>query len=487
MSWFLGRQRLLFYAGFLKIGSPSFLRPTTLFDLYPPSRPAVALNHSRLSSRDAAIFGQGLLGPLFIDSTSVCSAIAAQDHQAAMSAPASTAQVSTVPAAPTVPVSTARATTPAVTSVAATSNLVPTTTRTSTRRHRTTTITSASSVFPTVVPYDPAEERQADSHRTNKILIGIFTGFGVIFFGLVAFQLFRCYKRRRNRHAPLPPPREVQGGFHSRAVSLYKEHPTEFGRPPSMSMRHGSGSGLITPSVRSNAPSMDIRADENGRRSSDPSRAPGDMSRDDSPDNSLTGPALVPNDEEMGRRRSPLGSRSESPANLSPPRPPSQAQVNPRPDPRARTSRPNSAVGGQRVSSHGAPPGAMNRNSAYDPNRRSSFYSTGNRGAPHSAHARERVGLVMPQPLAPEASSYAFNSRQDGIDSAQGSTWGSRAGSEQDHNQALIPPRGPRPDSWVASAHSSTSLSDTPVSDAPSQKDGSIPRGRDRASRAEIV
>ncbi|CAE6470224.1 unnamed protein product [Rhizoctonia solani] len=395
-----------------------------------------------------------------------------------MSVPASTTRVSTAPVVSTVPVSTARATTRIGTSIAATS-LIPSTT--TSRRQRTTTITTASSIIPTVVPYDPAEERQADSHQTNKILIGIFSGFGVILFALLAFQLLRCYKRRyKNKDVPLPPPRESQLGFHSR-VSMYKEYPSDFSRPPSMMMRHdGSGSGLVTPSVRSNAPSMDIRADESGRRSNDPSRAPGDISRDDSPDNSLTGPPLVPNDEEMGRRRSPLGSRSGSPANLSQPRPPSQAQVNPRPDPRARTARPTSAGAGQRHSTYGA----SNRNSTYDPNRRSSLYAPGNRGAPH---VRERLGLVMPQPLAPEVSNYVTNTRHD---TPPGSRWGSRgnlaSGSEQDRNQTLVPPRGPRPDSWVVNTHSSTSLSDTPVSDAPSQKDGNLPRGRDRASRAEM-
>ncbi|KDN50342.1 hypothetical protein RSAG8_01678, partial [Rhizoctonia solani AG-8 WAC10335] len=205
-----------------------------------------------------------------------------------MSAPATTTRVSTAPVVSTAPASTApastpRATTPVATSLAATSSLIPSTTHRSTHRQRTTTITSASSVFPTVVPYDPAEERQADSHRTNKILIGIFSGFGVILLGLVAFQLFRCYKRRyRSKNARLPPPREGQLGFHSRAVSMYKEYPADFSRPQSMTMRHGSGSGLITPSVRSNAPSMDIRVDESGRRGSGPSRAPEHPSRDDS-------------------------------------------------------------------------------------------------------------------------------------------------------------------------------------------------------------
>ncbi|KAH7345155.1 hypothetical protein B0J17DRAFT_624370 [Rhizoctonia solani] len=409
-----------------------------------------------------------------------------------MSAPATTTRASTVPVASSAPaVSTAPvASSVPVTTAQLTTTPIPNTTsasRTSTRRHRTTTITSASSVFPTVVPYDPAEERQADSHRTNKILIGIFSGFGVILLGLVAFQLFRCYKRRyRKKGMPLPPPRESQPGFYSRAVSMYKEYPADFSRPPSMAMRNGSGSGLVTPSVRSNAPSMDIKADETGRRNSDHSRVPEHISRDDSPDNSLTGPALVPNDEEAGRRRSPLGSRSGSPANLSPPRPPSQAQVNTRPDPRARTARPNSTVVGQRQSSYGAPPSSMNRNSTYDPNRRSSLHATGHRGAPH---ARERVGLVMPQPLAPEASSYALSGRHD---SPQGSPWGSRGnltGSEQDHSQTLAPPRAHRPDSWVVNAHSPTaSLHDSPVTDAPSppQKDGTLPRGRDRTSRAEI-
>ncbi|KAF8741682.1 BAR protein, partial [Rhizoctonia solani] len=395
-----------------------------------------------------------------------------------------TASIMSVPVTSQVP-------TAPVTSAIASTSIVPTTTsRPSTRRHRTTTITSASSVFPTVVPYDPAEERQADSHRTNKILIGIFTGFGVILLGLVAFQLFRCYKRRyKNKDTPLPPPRETGLGYHSRAVSMYKESPSDFSRPPSMMMRHGSGSNLISPSLRSNTPSTDIKVDEVGRRSSDPSRAPG---REDSPDNSLTGSALVPNDDELGRRRSPLGSRSQSPSNLSVPRPPSQAQV--RLDSQARMARPNSVMLNQRTSHLGAPnPG--NRNSTYDPSRRSSYYASGNRGAPHSPHARDRVGLMMPQPLAPELFNYALSGRHDmGLDFAQGSSWGSRgnlaSGSEQDHNQTLAPPRVARPDSWVGNSHSSTpSLTDSPVkSDAPlpPPKESSLSRGRDRASRTEV-
>ncbi|QRW18985.1 actin-associated protein [Rhizoctonia solani] len=351
-----------------------------------------------------------------------------------------------------VPVTSQVPTAPVTSAIASTSIVPTTTSRSSTRRHRTTTITSASSVFPTVVPYDPAEERQADSHRT-KILIGIFTGFGVILLGLVAFQLFRCYKRRyKNKDTPLPPPRET-------------------GRPPSMMMRHGSGSNLISPSLRSNTPSTDIKVDEVGRRSSDPSRAPG---REDSPDNSLTGSALVPNDDELGRRRSPLGSRSQSPSNLSVPRPPSQAQV--RLDSQARIARPNSVMLNQRTSHLGAPnPG--NRNSTYDPSRRSSYYASGNR-AP-----------------GPELFNYALSGRHDmGLDFAQGSSWGSRgnlaSGSEQDHNQTLAPPRVARPDSWVGNSHSSTpSLTDSPVkSDAPlpPPKESSLSRGRDRASRTEV-
>lgn len=389
-----------------------------------------------------------------------------------------------------VPVTSQVPTAPVTSAIASTSIVPTTTSRSSTRRHRTTTITSASSVFPTVVPYDPAEERQADSHRTNKILIGIFTGFGVILLGLVAFQLFRCYKRRyKNKDTPLPPPRETGLGYHSRAVSMYKESPSDFSRPPSMMMRHGSGSNLISPSLRSNTPSTDIKVDEVGRRSSDPSRAPG---REDSPDNSLTGSALVPNDDELGRRRSPLGSRSQSPSNLSVPRPPSQAQV--RLDSQARIARPNSVMLNQRTSHLGAPnPG--NRNSTYDPSRRSSYYASGNRGAPHSPHARDRVGLMMPQPLAPELFNYALSGRHDmGLDFAQGSSWGSRgnlaSGSEQDHNQTLAPPRVARPDSWVGNSHSSTpSLTDSPVkSDAPlpPPKESSLSRGRDRASRTEV-
>ncbi|CAE6518178.1 unnamed protein product [Rhizoctonia solani] len=404
-----------------------------------------------------------------------------------MSAPATTTRASTA-VAPTVPAaSTALATTrvassAAATSIVATPALSASTfqtsarTRTGTRRH-TTTITSASSAIPTVVPFSPEEERQADSRQTNKILIGIFTSLGVIFLGVIAFQLFRCYKRRyRKKGTPLPPPREGQIGFSSRAVSMYKDS-----RPASVMMHHGSGSGLVASSVRSNAPSMEIRVDETGRRN-DPSRDPGHISRDDSPDNSLTGPALAPNDEELGLRRSPLGSRSHSPANLSSSRPPSQGQGSSRPEAHTRTARSNSASANQRHSHYGSH--GSNRNSTYDASRRSSFYAAGNRGAPHSPHARERVGLMMPQPLAPEAFSYALNGRQDA--ESRGNL---PAGSEQDLNQPLAPPRFPRPDSWVVSSHSSLSnLNDSPItSDAPSppQKDGTLPRGRDRTSRAE--
>ncbi|KAG8690581.1 hypothetical protein FRC11_010648 [Ceratobasidium sp. 423] len=401
-----------------------------------------------------------------------------------MSAPASTTRASTAPVASTVhAASTAPATSRAASSAAPTSIVATparssstfqtsTQTRTGTRQH-TTTITSNSSAIPTIVPFSPEEERQADSRQTNKILIGIFTSFGVILLGLLAFQLFRCYKRRyRKKGMPPPPPREAQVGYHSRAVSMYKEYPS---RPGSMMMQHGSGSGLIAPSLRSNAPSMEIRVDETGRRSNDPSRDPGHITRDDSPNNSLTGSPLALNDEELGLRRSPLGSRSHSPTNMSPSRPSSQGQGSLRPEARTRTARSNSASVNQRHSyfgSHGS-----NRNSTYDSNRRSSFYAAGNRGAPHSAHARERVGLVMPQPLAPEAFSYAQNGRQD-----MSSRSNLAAGSEQDHNQPLAPPRFARPDSWVVSSHSSLpNMNDSPVaSDAPSppQKDGTLPRGR---------
>lgn len=138
------------------------------------------------------------------------------------------------------------------------------------------------------------------------------------------------------------------------------------------------------------------------------------------------------------------------------------------------TAHSNSASANQRHSNFGST--GSNRNSTYDPTRRSSFYASGNRGAPHSAHARERVGLVMPQPLAPEVSNYA---RQD-----IGSRSNLGTGSEQDHT--LAPPRVARPDSWVVSAHSSLpNLNDSPTSDAPSQKNGTLPRGRDRTARAE--
>lgn len=370
--------------------------------------------------------------------------------------------------------------------------------RSTTRRARTTTASATPTPTQTFVPFDASSERRADSQRTNNILIGIFTGLGVILLGVVAFQLLRCYKRRRKSNStPLPPPREgtmSQLGYrHSRGVSMYKEFSAaEFGRPPSM-MKHASGSGFVdTPSVRSNAASMEkLGADEPRRTSSDPRRSTGQIPREASPDNSLVDSTIVdstpaPTDEEMGRRLSPLGSRSDSPSNLSLPRPPSQAQV-PRPESRARYPRPNSVASTTRHS-YLAPSwqyGSAQRNSVHGSLRPTSYYASGNHGAPHSPHARDRVGLVMPQPLAPELFNYALSGRHDmGLDFTQGG-WGSHGNlaNPQDSNSTLPPPTHARTDSWAGQSQTPSS-SDSPLtSDAPA-KDGSLPRGR--SSRPEI-
>lgn len=352
------------------------------------------------------------------------------------------------------------------TSVAPVSSQVVSTSRSTTRRSRTTTASVTSTPTPTVVPYDASSERHADSQRTNKILIGVFTGFGVIFLGLIAFQLFRCYKRRhKSNKTPLPPPREgamSQLAYrHSRAVSMYKEFPAaDFSPPPSMMMRHGSGSGFIeTPSVRSNAPSMEkLRVDEPARRSSDPRRSTSQIPRESSPDNSLVDSTLVdstiaPTDEEAGRRLSPLGSRSQSPSNVSLPRPPSQAQSQARPESRARYPRPNSVASTSRHSHLGPgwQHGSMHRNSVHGSLRPTSYYASGNHGAPHTPHARKSVGLVMPQPLAPELFNYALGGRHNmELDFMQGA-WGSHGNlaNAQDSTQTLAPPRRIRTDSWV--------------------------------------
>jgi hypothetical protein len=248
-----------------------------------------------------------------------------------------------------------------------------------------------------------------------------------------------------------------QLGYRHSRISVYKEYPTpDFSRPPSMMMRHGSDTGLIpTPSVRSNAPSMEaLKPGDQTRKSSDPTRNP---FHGDSPDTSLSGPLVVPIDEEMGRRPSPLGSRSESPSNLSVPRPRSQGQVHPRPESRVRIPRPHSAASTSRHSQLGPSSrhGSMVRNSMHEL-KRVSYYADGNHGAPHTPHARERVGLVMPQPLAPELFNYALGGRHDmGLDFMQGA-WGSRRhlAGEQDPNQPPAPPQRARPDSWVGNCTS---------------------------------
>ena len=360
-------------------------------------------------------------------------------------------------------------------------------TATSTRRPRTSTRRSAHSSTltptPTVAPYDANAERHADSQRTNKILIGVFTGIGVIFLGLIAFQLLRCYKRRRHaKSVSLPPPRDpmAQVGYRqSRAVSMYKDYPTPgISRPQSTVFRDGSASGFFaTPSVGSTAPSMErLKADESGRLSTDLIRSPFQAPHEDSPDNSRAGSAIIPTDEEIGLRSSPLGSRSQSPSNPSMPR---------RPESRARYPRPNSVASTARHS-HLNTPNWQNRSSMHGSARPGSYYASGNHGAPHTQHARERVGLVMPQPLAPELFNYALGGRHDmGLDFTQGA-WGSgqHLANGQDLNPPLAAPMRTRTDSWVGNSHipsNSPSASDEPV---PPPKDQSIPRGR--SSRPEI-
>ncbi|KAF8604996.1 hypothetical protein BDV93DRAFT_543599 [Ceratobasidium sp. AG-I] len=406
--------------------------------------------------------------------------------------------VPTTAALPTTTAAAAPTVAPVISTAVAVSSQPRTT---STRRHRTTTVTS---VLPTTTPYDATAERRADTQRTNRILIGIFSSLGVIVLGLVAFQLFRRYKRRQNSNrAPLPPPRKStmsQLGYrNSRGVSMYAEFPTpDFSRPPSATLHKGhsfgSASGFIN-SVHSNAASAEkLAAEDTGPRSAE-GLSPGHAARESTSDNSITGAALAANnDEEMGRRLSPLGSRSQSPSGLTPPRPASQAQSSRRPDSRNMHPRPSSVASSSRHAHLNTPAWqAGQRNSAYGAPNRSSYYGNGNRGAPHSPHARERVGLMMPQPLAPELFNYALSGRHDmGLDFSQGA-WGSQ-GNLPKGGDASLPSSGSglqraRTDSWVAPDHAPlanegrSSTSDAPP--PPPRKDGSLPRGR--SSRPEIA
>ncbi|KAG8690749.1 hypothetical protein FRC09_011859 [Ceratobasidium sp. 395] len=276
----------------------------------------------------------------------------------------------------------------------------------------------------------------------------------------------------------------------SRGVSMYGDYPTsDLSRPPSVlklnDQSFGSRSAFVgTPSVRSNAASTDmLGVDEAAKKSAELLPRPGHAARESTSDNSISGSPMAPNDEEMGRRLSPLGSRSQSPANISPPRPPSQAQLHPRPESRSRHPRPNSAASTSRHSflNAGSWQHGPQRHSSYGNPNRNSYYAAGNYGAPHSPHVRERVGLVMPQPLAPELFNYALSGRHDmGLDFMQGA-WGSQGNLAQGgSSQSLAPPRRARTDSWVARGHNS-SPNDSPSASAapiPPPKDGSLPRGR---------
>lgn len=272
----------------------------------------------------------------------------------------------------------------------------------------------------------------------------------------------------------------AQTGYRqSRAVSMYKDYPTPgLSRPQSTVFRGGSASGFFaTPSVGSTAPSMEkLKVDESGRLSLDQARSPFQGPHEDSPDNSRAGSVVIPNDEEVGLRSSPLGSRSQSPSNPSIPR---------RPESRARYPRPNSVASTARHSQLNAP-NWQHRNSVHGSARPGSYYASGNRGAPHTQHARERVGLVMPQPLAPELFNYALGGRHDmGLDFTQGA-WDGRQNpaNGQDLNPPMAPSLRTRTDSWVGKSHTPTdspSASDEPV---PPPKDQSLPRGR--TSRPDI-
>jgi len=359
---------------------------------------------------------------------------------------------------------------------------------TSSRRHRTSTVVVSRT--PTPTPYDASAERRADTQRTNKILIGIFSSLGVIVLGIVAFQLFKCYKRRhRSNSVPLPPPRKSSmsqlGYGNSRAASMYAEFPTpDFSRPASAMLHKGnsfgSASGFIN-SVHSNSASVEkLGAEDTGPKSAEGPRSPGRAPRESTSDKSITGTALATNnDEEMGRRLSPLGSRSHSPSGLTTPRPASQAQSFRRPESRNMYTRPNSVASSSRHAYLNTPAWqAGQRNSAYGAPNRSSYYGSGNHGAPHSPHARDRVGLMMPQPLAPELFNYALSGRHDmGLDFSRGA-WGSQ-GNLAKREDASLPSSGSglkraRTDSWVAPDRSLTS----DVAPPPPQKDTSLPRGR---------
>ncbi|KAG9100827.1 hypothetical protein FS749_012546 [Ceratobasidium sp. UAMH 11750] len=330
----------------------------------------------------------------------------------------------------------------------------PTTHATTSRRPR----TSTRGATPTFTPYDASSEKRADSQRTNKILIGVFTSLGVICIAFITFHLFRRYKRRRQRDSvPLPPPRKTSmsqlGYRNSCVVSMYGGYPTsDFSRPPSVLVHKdqsfGSRSAFVgTPSVQSNAASTEVlAAGETDKTNPELLSRPGHIAQESTSDNSVSGPLVAPNSEEAGYRRSPLGSRSHSPSDVSPPRPASQAQAYARPESRSRHPRPNSVASTSRHSH-------LNAGSWHGPQRhssygnRNSYYASGNYGAPHLPHARERVGLVMPQPLAPELFNYALSGRHDlGLDFTQGS-WGNLAQAGSD--QHLAPPRRARTDSWV--------------------------------------
>lgn len=382
------------------------------------------------------------------------------------------------PASSVAPVSSAGA----VSTVAPVASQTP---RSSTTRHRTTTTT----IYPTPTPYDASSERRADTQRTNKILIGIFSSLGVIALGLVAFQLLRCYKRRhRASSVPLPPPRKSsmsQVGYrNSRAVSMYAEFPGhDFSRPPSAMLHKGNSFGSAS-GINSNAASVEMFGpDDTGSKSAEGLKQPGRTPRESTSDKSITGAALATNnDEEMGRRLSPLGSRSQSPSGLSTPRPASQAPSLRRPESRMNHPRPNSVASTSRNAHLNTPawqPGQ--RNSMYGAPNRSSYYGSGNHGAPHSPHARERVGLMMPQPLAPELFNYALSGRHDmGLDFTQGQ-WGSQGSLARGRDMAGSDVRRAHTDSWVGPDHMPLANEGRPsTSDEPSlpPKDGSLPRGR---------
>ncbi|KAG8741540.1 hypothetical protein FRC10_002717 [Ceratobasidium sp. 414] len=347
----------------------------------------------------------------------------------------------------------------------------------STTSRRPRASTTRTSTTPTFTPYDASSDQRADNQRTNRILIGVFSSIGALFLAFIAFYLFRCYKRRKERNSvPLPPPRKSSmsqlGYRNSRIVSMYGEYPTpDFSRPPSVFARKdhsfGSHSALAaTPSVHSNAASTEVlAADETGKKSTELLPQPGHATQESTSDNSFSGPPMAPNSEEGGRRLSPLGSRSQSPSNVSPPRPASQAQVYTRPESRSRNPRPNSVASASRHSflNTGSWQHGPQRHSSYG--NRNSYYAAGNYGAPHSPHARERVGLVMPQPLAPELFDYALSGRHDmGLDFTQGPSGSQGSLARGSSDQPLAPPRT---DLWVGRA--------TPL---PPLKDGSLPHGR---------